>query len=266
VPLVIAFRSGLARQHRVLAGVAAAMMAGTIFLSGSRGGMIAFAAEIVLLAGWLIKQQKSWRTVFAFGGFLLVATGLTIWLGGGELLDRVGSIHGAGQFEVSGGTRLQIARDTVRMFAQKPVLGWGLGVFQEVYPQFRSFSTNLVVDRAHNDYLQILAETGAVGFAVVLWFLWIVLRSAAGKLRSKSSDVNVAVTLAALLGITGILVHSLVDFNLQIPANAALFYVLCGVAAMEPRFGGRRRVRHRRHYPSEDLLPEAPVAVTASTG
>jgi hypothetical protein len=51
------------------------------------------------------------------------------------------------------------------------------------------------------------------------------------------------VTLAAVLGVTGILVHSVVDFNLQIPANAALFYVLCTVAAMEPRFGKH----HHRH-------------------
>ncbi len=43
--------------------------------------------------------------------------------------------------------------------------------------------------------------------------------------------------LAALLGVTGILVHSLVDFNLQIPANAALFYVLCVLAAMDSKFG-----------------------------
>jgi hypothetical protein len=44
-----------------------------------------------------------------------------------------------------------------------------------------------------------------------------------------------------MLGITGILVHSFVDFNLQIPANAALFYVWCAIAAMEPRFGLSRR-------------------------
>ena len=52
-----------------------------------------------------------------------------------------------------------------------------------------------------------------------------------------------------MLGVTGILVHSLVDFNLQVPANAALFYVLCVVAALEPRFGGFGHLRLRRPRP-----------------
>jgi hypothetical protein len=54
-------------------------------------------------------------------------------------------------------------------------------------------------------------------------------------------------SLIALLGVSGILVHSCVDFNLQIPANALLFYVLCVVAALEPRFSTpARRVPVRR--------------------
>ena len=66
------------------------------------------------------------------------------------------------------------------------------------------------------------------------------------KLKNWTEDTNGAVALAAMLGVTGILVHSLVDFNLQIPANAALFYVLCVVAAMESRFGKTRRKLVRR--------------------
>ena len=53
----------------------------------------------------------------------------------------------------------------------------------------------------------------------------------------------------AMLGITGILVHSFIDFNLQIPANAALFYVLCVVAAIEQRFG--RSIRKHVRRPTE---------------
>ena len=57
-----------------------------------------------------------------------------------------------------------------------------------------------------------------------------------------------------MLGITGILFHSLVDFNLQIPANAAIFYVLCALAAMEPRFGEfQRKARKKRGDPLPDL-------------
>jgi hypothetical protein len=66
------------------------------------------------------------------------------------------------------------------------------------------------------------------------------------KLKNWTVDTNGALSLAAMLGITGILVHSFLDFNLQIPANAALFYVLCTLAAMEPRFGLTRRTNYRR--------------------
>jgi O-antigen ligase len=151
------------------------------------------------------------------------------------------------------------------MFSQKPALGWGLGMFPEVYPQFGNFPTNLQV-MAHNDYLQLLVEMGAFGFAAVLWFLLTLFRSARKKLKHRPPDTNTVVTLAATLGITGILVHSFVDFNLHIPANAALFYVLCVVAALEPRFGRHRRSHHNRSHSVEVLPDEALISATASIG
>src|SRR5262249_1726368 len=106
-----------------------------------------------------------------------------------------------------------------------------------------SFYTNFFVNAAHNDYVQLLAETGAVGFALLLWFLVTLYRNAIRKLRDWPTDTNGALALAAMLAVTGILVHSFMDFNLQVPANAALFYVMCVLAAQEPRFGHSRRSR-----------------------
>ena len=57
------------------------------------------------------------------------------------------------------------------MFSQRPIWGWGLGTFPTVYPSYRSFYTNLFVNEAHNDYAQLLVETGLLGFALMLWFL-----------------------------------------------------------------------------------------------
>ena len=74
------------------------------------------------------------------------------------------------------------------------------------------------------------------------WF-FLNVKDANGKIQNWRSDVNAGVAIAAALGISGILVHSLLDFNLEIPANALLFYVLCTVAAMEPRFANHRRER-----------------------
>ena len=246
IPLVFSLTRGARGPRKTMAGIAAALMACTIFLSGSRGGMLAFLVEIALLAAAVTWRQKNRKVTLALGTFLMIGLGLVLWLGGSELSQRLASIHTETRTELSGGTRFDIDRDALRMFARKPVLGWGLGTFPDVYPQFRSFHTNFFINEAHNDYLQLLVELGGLGFAAMLWLLWAVYRNAARKLKDWPEDTNGAVALAAMLGVTGILVHSFVDFNLQIPANAALFYVLCMVAAMEPRFGKARRKLVRR--------------------
>jgi O-antigen ligase len=266
IPLIISFSADVRGPRKVLAGLAAAVMASTIFLSGSRGGMVAFAAQMALLATFLIKRRKSWKATFALGSFLFVALGLLAWLGGGELTERMASIQSAAGTDLPGATRLKMDRDALKMFAQRPVVGWGLGVFGEIYPQFSSFSSNVPVGMAHNDYLQALAEMGVLGFATVLWFLLTVYASALKKLRHRQADTNSAVTLAALLGISGILVHSFVDFNLQIPANAALFYVLAVVAAMELDFATHHRTHRARHHSVERFPDRSVISATASTG
>jgi len=246
IPLVISFADGVRDHRKALAALVAAVMASTIFLSGSRGGMAAFAAQMALLAGLMITRRKNWRATLGLCAFLVIALGLLVWLGGGEFVERLASIHNGSRAELSGGTRLTIDHDAWRMFLQKPIFGWGLGVFPEIYPQFSSLSTNLKAGMAHNDYLQLLVEMGALGFATCLWFLQRLFCSAARKINRWPQDGNAAVALAAMLGVTGILIHGFVDFNLQIPANAALFYVLCTIGAMEPRFDPHRPRRRSR--------------------
>lgn len=234
IPLVLSLSRLATDKERIAAGVAAAVMAGTIFLSGSRGGMLAILVELSILGAILFRHRRGVRTAAGIAIFAVVLVSLLTWLGGKELSNRVSSISTESRSEISGGMRLSIDRDTLRMFRNKPVLGWGLGTFPTVYPQFRSFYTNFFVNEAHNDYLQLLAEMGVLGFAVMLWFLVVSYRKGLAKIANWMADVSGAVTLACLLGVTGILVHSLVDFNLQIPANAALFYVFCTVAAAPP--------------------------------
>jgi O-antigen ligase len=245
IPLVFVFTRYGSGVRKGMAALAAAVMGTTIFLSGSRGGMLAFVAQIALFVAILLRQRKAGRMILGLGVLSVLAIGLLAWLGGGELIERVASIRSEARMELSGAMRVNIDRDAMKMFERKPILGWGLGTFAEVYPQFRSFYTNFFVDHAHNDYLQLLVEMGGLGFAVFLWLVIVAYRGAIRKLKNWTVDTNGAVGLAAMLGITGILVHSFLDFNLQIPANAALFCVLCSLAAMEPRFGLTRRIIRR---------------------
>lgn len=261
IPLVLSVSHLATSRERMRAAVAAAVMAATIFLSGSRGGMLAFLAELLILAVFLVRQQRGIRTALSVGAFLLMVISLLTWIGGGELSRRISSISKESRSEISGGTRLTIDRDALHMFVKKPVLGWGLETFPIVYPQFRSFYTNFFVNEAHNDYLQLLVEMGLLGFATMLWFLIVVYRRAIRKIKNWTSEVSGAVTLACMLGCSGILVHSFVDFNLQIPANAALFYVFCTIAAAD---AFAQPIRKRRPIPTAAVPTETNEILPAS--
>jgi O-antigen ligase len=232
IPLVIALSPRCSLRNRWLASTAAAIMATSILFSQSRGGIVGFAAELLLLTILLARHGKRRKTLVTLIGFLCLIALVATWLGASQIIDRMGTLHSQAQAEISGGMRLSIDRDVLRMFPHKPFLGWGLGSFVDVYPQFRSFYTNLVIDHAHNDYLELLVETGIAGAIVAVWLLSTVFRSAWKKLQSREWGIIELATAASTAGITGILIHSLVDFNLQIPANAALLYVLCTIAAM----------------------------------
>jgi O-antigen ligase len=248
-PLVLAATRFTDGNRKIFVMAIAALMAGSIFLSGSRGGMLALVAQIVVLAVLVLSSKKAgWKQPLLLGAFLILVVGFLVWLGGNELTHRLASIHTEAQAELSGGTRLTIDRDCLHMLLRKPVLGWGLGTFPIVYPGFRSFYSTFFVNHAHNDYLQLLVEGGLAGFGIAIWFLVLLFRQAITKLKDWNQTTTGALTAAALLGCIGILVHSFLDFNLQIPANAALFYVLCAVAAMPALHESqRRRVLRRRH-------------------
>jgi O-antigen ligase len=257
IPLVFAFTRYAHGRRRWLAAAASAFMGATIFLSGSRGGMAAFAVQTVLFFWFLFRERTSNRTTLILSAFLLMALASVAWIGGSEVSDRIATVT-SHHSEMTSDLRLAIYRDSVRMFAHRPLLGWGLGTFADVFPEFQTFYTDQLANHAHNDYLEVLAETGIVGFTVAVWFLIVVFRRAARKLRDWSSDVNGATSLTALVGISGVLVHSLVDSNLQMPANAMLFFTFCSIAAMDTHFRNHRR-KHRTQPPIDEAKSAAPA-------
>jgi O-antigen ligase len=243
IPLVVSMGHVFRGGKRALIASCVVLMAGTIFLSGSRGGMIAFVLEIVLFGALTLMQKRNPRVALGLLAACVLVLGFLVFLGKGHVLGRLG--------DLAPGIRLNITKDCLRMFSHRPVLGWGLGTFPTVYPSYRSFYTNLFVNEAHNDYAQLLVETGLLGFGLMLWFLICLYRRGLPTSRRWEFKWDGAVSLAALLGCTGILFHSFVDFNLQIPANAGLFYVLCGLAASELSSQSSRSKRIRAAEPEE---------------
>jgi len=235
-PLVVSMGHLFRGGKRALIAFSAILMASTIFLSSSRGGMLAFVVEIVLFAAVTLVQRRNPRVAVGLIAVCVLVLAFLIFLGKGQVLGRLG--------DLGPGMRLNMTKDCLRMFSHRPLWGWGLGTFPTVYPSFRSFYTNLFVNEAHNDYAQLLVETGLLGFGLMLWFLVRLYQNGLPTSRRWEIKWDGAVSLAALLGCTGILFHSFVDFNLQIPANAALFYVLCGLAA-SPLVKGSKSGRSR---------------------
>ena len=234
-PLVVSVGHLLRGGKRALVAFCAVLMASTIALSGSRGGMLSFVLEIVVFATLTLVQRRNPHVALGVAAVCVLVLVFLVFLGKVQVLGRLGNL--------GPDMRLKITKDCLRMFAHRPVLGWGLGTFPTVYPGYRSFYTNLFVNEAHNDYAQLLVETGLLGFGLMLWFLIRLYRSGWPSPRRWEFKWDGAVSLAALLGCTGLLLHSLVDFNLQIPANAAMFYSLCGLAA-SPLASSSKRKRH----------------------
>jgi len=238
-PLVVTMGHLVRGGKRALIAFCAVLMASTIFLCGSRGGMLSFVLEIVAFATLALVQKKNRRAALGtFAGCVLILAFL-VFIGKGQVLGRIG--------DLAPGARLNMTKDCWTMFVRRPVVGWGLGTFPTVYPGYRSFYTNLFVNEAHNDYAQLLVETGLLGFGLMLWFLIRLYQYGLPTSRRWEFKWDGAVSLAALLGCTGLLLHSFVDFNLQIPANAALFYMLCGLAASRPFAKLSKPARYRSH-------------------
>jgi len=224
IPLIMGMRDDIPAGKKALWLFCAAVMAGSIVLSQSRGGLTACVVECVALAIYLRSSHHRDRR-FAWEVLVLVSL-----VGAFVLASATGNVFG--RFGSLGPLdRITIMRDGMRMFAQHPVIGWGLNTFSVAYPSYRSFYTDLSIDQAHNDYLQLLIETGILGFFFMISFIVLLYRTALRRLEYWRSRPLYALVLGSLVGCTGILVHSLLDFNMHIPANAAMFYALAGIAA-----------------------------------
>lgn len=159
-----------------------------------------------------------------------VALGVA-WIGSEPLMSRLRSAGAEVlQGEAPRQSRPEIWRTALSVFRHYPVLGAGLGAFPRAYTMFDRSPGAYSVSEAHNDYLQVLADTGVVGGIIGCWFLYLFVRLAGRALR-QPEGIERGATLGATVGVCGIFVHSLVDFNLQITSNALLFLTLVALLA-----------------------------------
>jgi O-antigen ligase len=248
VPLVL----GKVRPERWFAVILLALLPlGALFLSASRGGIISFAAELGVLALLLVLRRAGGKHVLAGAVVLLVAFMLVSWLGVRQILERFSSMQ---SLEVSSGKRASMRLDTWHIFSEHPLTGTGLGTLQTVFPAYETLYDAKVVNHSHNDYLEALAETGIVGAACCAWFLGALFFHSLRRLLLRDKSFSAALHLSGLVACSGFLVHSLVDFNLHIPGNALLFFLLANLATADiSSTAPPAPVRHRNHRHHTDL-------------
>ena len=222
---------GVRRQQMPLIALLTAIPVGALMMSGSRGGIVAFACELALLVLLLWFRGGDKKQLFTFLAALILAGGLVAWLGMGDVIQRFSKMHNP---EFSEGQRFSMSRGAYHIFRDHPWTGIGIGTIVSVYPAYETQYDASIVDHVHNDHFELLAETGSVGAICWLTFIGLLLACGLKNLWAQRDAAVRALQLGALLGCVGLLAHSFADFNLHIPANALLFYLLAGAATDRP--------------------------------
>jgi len=126
--------------------------------------------------------------------------------------------------------RVEVNEYAIQQWQDYKLTGSGLGSFYTVFPKYRKQDITGFYDHAHNDYLQFGTETGVIGIAIlgiiVLWSMCVALIA-----QFKSRDPLMrGISFAVIMSLTAMMIHSTVDFNLQIPSNAATFMIILSMA------------------------------------
>ena len=222
----------------VLLGFAIILMILGLLFSASRMGIISLLLSFSFLA--LVFRQKEKGHLFSRTTVLIL--GLALLWGAGIGLDAIISrfFSSPDDFKL----RLLFWKDTIRLWKDFIFFGSGLGTFAQIFPMYQTFFMNAFITHAENDLLQLMAEIGLIGFTLISALFFILFRKVTKGIRSlKEGDPRRYIAMGGTVGILALILHSFVERNLQVPANAFLFAFLWGL------------VLRLAHPPSSKYLP-----------
>lgn len=214
-------------QH-VMLGFSAVLMASSVILCLSRGGMIAVAvslAALCLLLLWRGREQRGRLVGLGAAALVVIYVG---WFGWQPVFERFGRAFGnEGQINL---LRISLWRDMSAMVSDFAAAGSGLGTLTDVYPAYRSAPGTDILQHAHNDYLEMWATAGTVGSLLLAAFIAAVLTGAFRSFLRRQRSYAIYLFTGCFAGIVAFLFHGFFDFNLQVGANGLFFFFFLGLA------------------------------------
>lgn len=234
--------------------LALVVMVIALVMTHSRGGNASFFAALLLVGGFFVLRNKENRlrnSLILVSLIVIDVLVISQYFGLERLKDRV--LNTRLSDTVIDGEIVQRAneiRGDVFLYAlplvqEKPLTGQGAGSFEAVFPKYPGEDIRLHFDLAHNDYIQFAIEYGVLGTLPLLCFVLMALYWAFKALWQQRSLYRGGVGFGAAMGIIALLSHAMTDFNLQIPANAATFVVMCALAVLANHHSKERRKRSR---------------------
>ncbi len=228
IPLLLGFFfTGFRRDKFFLLTILTLLMAMAIIHSLSRGGWAsAFVGLAFMFSVLLANQYLGHKTII-----LIIIGGVFFWafivLANRPLVEEILTIKQVSQ-DTSIQSRVLVWRKTVDVVRDYPLLGTGPGTFSTIFTQYQPPGFTSRYLSAHNDYLHFISEVGVPLIAVMVWMIICFYHRGITKLANPSRLVR-STTLGAMSGVTALLIYSIFDFNLHIPANAILFTVLAAI-------------------------------------
>lgn len=245
VTLGLLFGKAFKKDKNALLIIAVVIMGIALLLTGSRGGVVSLLGVVafIVAVNLLFKQKKPAdsenenssnlrRNLTFIGGGIALICGLflaTLFLGGDQSLIRGTGLESGSQPDISNG-RLHFWQIALQIFFDNPILGAGLNSFGTAFPFYDTWNGTFRVEQAHNDYLQILADSGIIGFICIASFIVLLFKKSFQVIANTTDDFRRSTAIGALAGCFGILLHSFVDFPLRTPSNAFFFLTLVVLA------------------------------------
>jgi O-antigen ligase len=242
-----------------LATAAAVLLLAAILATRSRAGLVAALVSLLVIGLASLQRIKPPRKRWLLGAMLpALCAAAFLYLPPDNLVRRYANVFGGEALRREG--RVLLWNETLDLIAAYPLAGCGFGGFEPAFVRFKRSAPMVADAHAHNDYLELLAEAGLIGFALCLLLaarpiaaaVRAIMRShvaldsswSSSALASAGSGQDADLALACVASLAAILVHSFVDFNLRIPANGMVFVWLlgmccaCGEAVAQIRRGG----------------------------